>query len=62
MSQNTYATTLDNGKGVRHGVVSELSAFLTIKPGKADLEAIRSGANTYVERIARYRTELRRLD
>ena len=33
-----------------------------IKPGKADLEAIRSGANTYVERIARYRTELRRLD
>ena len=36
MSQNTYATTLDNGKGVRHGVVSELSAFLTIKPGAAD--------------------------
>jgi carbonic anhydrase/acetyltransferase-like protein (isoleucine patch superfamily) len=33
-----------------------------IKPGKARLEDIRSGANTYVDRMAVYRTSLRRLD
>lgn len=33
MSQTTY---FESGKGLRHGVVSELSAFLTIKPGEAD--------------------------
>jgi hypothetical protein len=36
MSHNSYTTTVGFGKGLRHGVVSELSAFLTIKPGEAD--------------------------
>jgi len=35
MSQTTFTTTF-NGKGLRHGAVSELSAFLKIKPGEAD--------------------------
>jgi carbonic anhydrase/acetyltransferase-like protein (isoleucine patch superfamily) len=33
-----------------------------IKPGRADLELIRDSAAAYVERIAQYRTSLRRLD
>jgi carbonic anhydrase/acetyltransferase-like protein (isoleucine patch superfamily) len=34
----------------------------SIKPGKARLEEIRFGAQTYVQRIDQYRTDLRRLD
>ena len=33
-----------------------------IKPGRADIELIRSSATAYVERIEQYRTSLRRLD
>ncbi len=33
-----------------------------IKPGRADIELIRSSAAAYVERIEQYRTGLRRLD
>jgi carbonic anhydrase/acetyltransferase-like protein (isoleucine patch superfamily) len=33
-----------------------------IKPGKARIEDIRSGAQAYVDRLEQYRTDLRRLD
>ena len=49
MSQNTYTTTVKSGRGMRHGVVSELSAFLTIKPGAAD--AVRAALVRFHERI-----------
>jgi len=45
MSQATYSTTVKSGRGARHGVVSELSAFLTIKPGEAD--ALRAGLGRF---------------
>ena len=45
MSQTTYTTTVKSGKGSRHGVVSELSAFLSIKPGEAD--ALREGLERF---------------
>jgi hypothetical protein len=32
----TYTTTVKSGRGSRHGVVSEVSAFLHVKPGEAD--------------------------
>jgi carbonic anhydrase/acetyltransferase-like protein (isoleucine patch superfamily) len=34
----------------------------TVRPGAADLEYIRESASHYVDRVARYRGELRRLD
>ena len=49
MSQTTYTTTIKSGKGMRHGVVSELSAFLTIKPGEAD--AMRAALLRFHERV-----------
>ena len=49
MNETTYTTTAKSGKGARHGVVSELTAFLTIKPGEAD--ALREGLHTFHERI-----------
>jgi hypothetical protein len=45
MSQTTYSTTVKSGRGARYGVVSELSAFLTIKPGEAD--ALRAGLERF---------------
>jgi hypothetical protein len=49
MSQTTYSTTVKSGRGLRHGVVSELSAFLTVKPGEAD--ALRAGLTRFHERV-----------
>jgi hypothetical protein len=49
MSQATYTTTVKSGRGARHGVVSELSAFLTIKPGEAD--ALRAGLGRFHARV-----------
>jgi hypothetical protein len=49
MSQTTYTTTVKSGKGTRHGVVSELTAFLTIKPGEAD--AMRAALLRFHERV-----------
>jgi len=36
MVDQTYTTTTKGGRGATDGVVSELSAFLTIKPGETD--------------------------
>ena len=36
MSEQTYVTTTKSGRGVRHGVVSEVSAFLHVKPGETE--------------------------
>lgn len=49
MSQATYTTTVKSGKGSRHGVVSELSAFLAIKPGEAD--ELRAGLERFHARV-----------
>ena len=49
MSQTTFSTTVKSGKGTRHGVVSELSAFLTIKPGETD--AMRGALLRFHERV-----------
>jgi len=46
---STYTTTVKSGRGIRHGVVSELSAFLTIKPGEAD--ALRAGLGRFHARV-----------
>jgi hypothetical protein len=35
MTEQAEITT-KSGKGTRHGVVSEVTAFLTVKPGEAD--------------------------
>ena len=32
----TTEQTTKSGKGTRHGVVSELTAYLTVKPGRGD--------------------------
>jgi hypothetical protein len=49
MSQTTYTTTAKSGLGARHGVTSELTVFLTVKPGEAD--ALRAGLHAFHERI-----------
>jgi len=36
MSEQTYVTTTKSGRGVRHGVVSEVSAFLHVRPGETE--------------------------
>ena len=48
MGQATYTITVKSGKGTRHGVVSELTAFLTVKPGEAD--ALRAGLVRFHEK------------
>jgi hypothetical protein len=51
MSESTFTTTIRSGKGARHGVVSEISAFLTIKPGEA--EQLRAGLERFHARVRR---------
>jgi hypothetical protein len=36
METQNWVTTTKSGRGARHGVVSEVSAFLHVKPGEAD--------------------------
>lgn len=48
-SAEPIVLTKKSGKGARHGVVSELSALLHIKPGKAD--AVREGCARFHARL-----------
>ncbi|MCV2487998.1 hypothetical protein OF117_01365 [Geodermatophilus sp. YIM 151500] len=51
MTQSTCTTTVKSGRGARHGVVSEVTAFLTVKPGEAD--ELRAGLVRFHERVRR---------
>ncbi len=50
MSTDTYPTTVKSGRGSRHGVVSEVSAFLHVRPGET--EQLRAA-------VARFQARLR---
>jgi len=49
MAQPTYTTTVKSGRGSRHGVVSEVSAFLHVKPGET--EELRAAIKRFQERL-----------
>jgi hypothetical protein len=49
MTQQTYETTTKSGRGSRHGVVSEVSAFLHIKPG--EVEELRAAIGRFQARL-----------
>jgi hypothetical protein len=49
MTTSAFATTRKSGRGMSHGVVSELSAFLTVKPGET--EQLRAGLERFHARV-----------
>ena len=49
MTETTFTTTRKSGRGMSHGVVSELSAFLTVKPGET--EQLRAGLERFHARV-----------
>jgi hypothetical protein len=49
MAQPTYTTTVKSGRGSRHGVVSEVSAFLHVKPGET--EELRAAIERFQARL-----------
>ena len=49
MTESAFATTRKSGKGMSHGVVSELTAFLTVKPGET--EQLRAGLERFHARV-----------
>ena len=51
MTEQTYQTTTKSGRGSRHGVVSEVSAFLHIKPG--EVEELRAAIGRFQDRLRR---------
>ncbi len=49
MTPSTYTTTIKSGRGNRHGVVSEITAFMSVQPGEAD--ALRAGLRRFHQRV-----------
>ncbi len=49
MSTDTYPTTVKSGRGSHHGVVSEVSAFLHVRPG--EVEELRAAIGRFQARL-----------